>query len=339
MANVDLTEFVRASTEMMKTIQTIHTHDASSSSSTGTKIKLCEYVAPSMSGECDLLSANDIAQCQFRYEGHFGRRARPDSDEECSVEQLACLKFLFASSTPYVDFAIWGPHATRSLRKNKMHGWVFTPNGVWEQLPLLGPPSIGIWSSCYKIFMHGCFQLGALSLGLLQSYERKILKLAGRHGTSNWPFIYQCDVRARSERLQYHHTQILVHRIRVDDKTVHDVYDTWGQAFEMMLHDTNWWQYEVKDNLAAIHMGMSQEKFLDGDIETGRGKRQLHGDTVIDLGAGNNDESDDLPRKKKRRNAVPKPVPRPTNTVDKSEKDETTGEFIRNRHGWMLCPE
>ena len=30
----------------------------------------------------------------------------------------------------------------------------------------------------------------------------------------NWPFIYQSDVRARSERLEHHHTDILVKEIR-----------------------------------------------------------------------------------------------------------------------------
>ena len=53
-------------------------------------------------------------------ESLFGTGERPSPDTEPSAEQLSCLRVILDScSVPYVDFAIFGPHATRMQRKMK----------------------------------------------------------------------------------------------------------------------------------------------------------------------------------------------------------------------------
>ena len=48
---------------------------------------------------------------------------------------------------PYVDFAIWGPHGGRLMRKLKLHGNTFSSDGSLIPMEVSGPLSLCVLSA------------------------------------------------------------------------------------------------------------------------------------------------------------------------------------------------
>ena len=93
--------------------------------------------------ELPVLSDTDITKLYKNYTDVFGDM--PPPEEEITVEQLTALDALVKSGAPpYVDFAVWGPHGYRLMRKLRMTGMQLMPGGDFRQVELAGPPTFGM---------------------------------------------------------------------------------------------------------------------------------------------------------------------------------------------------
>ena len=58
----------------------------------------------------------------------------PDADSEPTIEQLtAIVALLNAGAPPYADFAVWGPHGYRTMKRLKLGGLTIQPGGELRQ--------------------------------------------------------------------------------------------------------------------------------------------------------------------------------------------------------------
>ena len=87
-----------------------------------------------------------------RYQRLFGAGERPHPDVSPHIDQLTCLqRILSDNGTPYVDFAVFGPHATRKTHKMRLSGYVWGPNGGLVPLEIPGPPDLETWLMCWSV--------------------------------------------------------------------------------------------------------------------------------------------------------------------------------------------
>ena len=93
------------------------------------KFKMNTVVNQASDVELVALDGKAIAVAYASYRTVFG--TVPPPDEELTVEQLTAVKTMVeADLVPYVDFAVWGPHGGRLMRKLKLHGNTFTSDGT-----------------------------------------------------------------------------------------------------------------------------------------------------------------------------------------------------------------
>ncbi len=107
-----------------------------------------------------------------------------------------------ADSAPYVDFAVWGSHGNRLMRKLKLHGQQFASDGTLIPTEVAGPPSHDQWLSSYLCLRTALISWQYVDLGRLDQYATMIGRYVSRYGTSAWLQIYQADVRMRSEQME-----------------------------------------------------------------------------------------------------------------------------------------
>ena len=103
-------------------------------------VKLSLVLKQTDESTCDLINESEHIGYLRRFEKIFGVGRRPMRGTEPNNEQLSALKAVLADgSPPYADFAIFGPHATRTQRKMKLQGTRFTTDGQLGPIEILGP--------------------------------------------------------------------------------------------------------------------------------------------------------------------------------------------------------
>jgi hypothetical protein len=103
---------------------------------------------------------------------------------------------------PYVDFALWGPHGNRIVKKVRMQGTRIRPDGSLGAIEIAGPGCFSDWLQCYGIFRTGAIMMEAILPVYLDQYSDLIKRYSERYSASVWPLIYQSDVRARLEQTE-----------------------------------------------------------------------------------------------------------------------------------------
>ena len=94
------------------------------------KIKLSQVLSQVDDTEIDVLTEPQLVGMYARYEHLFGKGQRPHPSREPSVEQLTAIHGLIRSDqNPYVDFAIFGPFATRLKKRLKFQGLTLSKDG------------------------------------------------------------------------------------------------------------------------------------------------------------------------------------------------------------------
>ena len=125
------------------------------------------------------------------------------------MDQLACLRdCLKANKVPYANFAIFGPHASRTVTKLKLRGHRFIGNGEFGPIEIFGPPDISFWNASWKVYQNALLMLDAVDLGPLDRYQDRINKYYEEYGQGVWLLLYQTDMRARNERMQRLHLHL-----------------------------------------------------------------------------------------------------------------------------------
>ena len=101
-----------------------------------------------------------------------------------------------------VDFAVFGPHGLRLLRKLTISSFAMNASGEWQRRELPGPPSYEGWFEIFRVFRTTFLLLGAASAERLDSYCEHIRSLHSRFGSECWGLIYMADVHMRSEQFE-----------------------------------------------------------------------------------------------------------------------------------------
>ncbi len=165
------------------------------------KFKLSSVINQSSDIELVALDGKDISTAYANYKAVFGTHPAPD--EELTVEQLTAVKALVeADAAPYVDFAVWGSHGNRLMRKLKLHGQQFASDGSLIPTEVAGPPGHDHWLSSYLCLRTALVSWQYVDLGRIDQYATMIARYVSRYGSSAWLQIYQADVRMRSEQME-----------------------------------------------------------------------------------------------------------------------------------------
>ena len=166
-----------------------------------TKFKLNTVVNQSSDVELVSLDGKSLAVAYTNFKAVFG--TVPPPDQELTGEQLTAVKTLLDNDlVPYVDFAVWGPHGGRMMRKLKLHGVTFSSDGSLIPMEVNGPPGYDQWLGSYLCLRTALISWQAIDLGKLDAYSSMIGRYVSRYGSSAWLQIYQADVRCRSEHME-----------------------------------------------------------------------------------------------------------------------------------------
>ena len=107
-----------------------------------------------------------------RYEHLFGKDQRPHPSREPSVEQLTAIHGLIRSDqNPYVDFAIFGPFATRLKKRLKFQGLILSKDGERIQTELHGPQNFATWKASFEVYYNALIMVDAVDLGSVLDYS------------------------------------------------------------------------------------------------------------------------------------------------------------------------
>ena len=237
------------------------------------KLKLSSLVDTQLDGDLQELPPAEV-QDMFQ---HYARRrgAPPHKDHEPTEDQLSAVhQLLRADRAPYVDFALFGPHGRRLLKKLSHAAHLYMPHdGSWRKAELPGPPSIDDWWRSWMVFRCSLLLLNAVKPEPLELYGEHIRTLATDYGPACWFLVYQADVRMRSEEFER-----LRRRTAMEGQPDFDPSAPWGTVFDLAVREKDFWDAEVhqKSLLFLARVRTPAELTHDGTAQPGRGfTRQL----------------------------------------------------------------
>ena len=314
-----------------------------------TKVKLATVIDQMRDGEVDKIGASSLQVAYNRYKEKQGDY--PVEDTECTDEQLTGFEALASSGyPPYTDFAIWGPHGYRIMKRVKCNGVRIGSDGKLESISLDGPAALEMWQSCYKVFKTACIMFDTIDPSRIDEYHDLIKGYSDRYGKECWAIIYQADVRARREQLERKR------RIGLDIKEAAEkakgaflAYDDnrpWNYAWKEMVGDVAYWRKQVEEPCLLVNAKViTPLEVLEGDAAVARNQAaSVHGEHGF---ARFDDRQDtDLDRIIKRegrppltrpppnhRNSQPTPKTEPPRKRLKHHNVDSEGQMLTNRAG------
>ena len=324
--------------------------DASVSPQSVRKVKLTHVIDQSSDVEADTLTQQAIDSAYARYDQLLG--GEPPPDHEPSYDQLAGLFHTVnvMKLPPYVDFAVFGPHAIRTIRKLKLTGLVMNPSGQLTRIELVGPMNFDQWEACFNVFRTACVMLGLASYAALDAYKDHIKSYACTYSSETWTLLYQADTRARREQAQrirrnsskFSASPEGSERKVVDsDGITFDPSMPWEYVFRKLPKDFSFWKKEFESAAILITANINRpEASVTGEVPVASGSSNHITDPHSNSsgrGRGGNANGGAAPgnggdpgKKRKRvRSRVP-PGERVYETDD-------LGRNTRNRQGKEIC--
>ena len=198
---------------------------------------------------------------------------KPTPDVACTPEQVTALSHVVATHRPpFADFAVWGPHGVRLMKKHTMRGLVMARDVSYFEGELYGPPSFGQWEECYDVLTTGLIMLNVVSRNKLVDYKMHIKELAAAYGPKVWHLLYQTDVRCRQELMHEIHQDLLWDHNEAVAAGMPSRFDParpWDAVWSTVLDDRHgkWWtrEFERPAQLILTHIA-SLESMLGGDV-------------------------------------------------------------------------
>jgi len=166
------------------------------------EIKLSTLVDVTLETKLVPLNPSIITQMFRDFATTFG--GLPSSETEPSDDQVSAVKMLLDSgSPPYVDFALFGPHGRRAVKRLMftVQTWNQDTNKYVRE-KLLGPGSFDLWWKCWAVLKITLLVLGAAMATPLDSYAEFIREQVNTFTDDCWWIIYQADTRMRSEGME-----------------------------------------------------------------------------------------------------------------------------------------
>ena len=185
------------------------------------------------------LGSEEIAKMFEDYRTRFGDDPNPDS--EPTGDQISGLKQLLTSGAiPYIDFAVFGPHGLRLLRRLTFSSYSLNSNGEWSRKEMPGPPDWESWSEIFRCVRTAFLLLGAVSAERLDAYHDHLRSLAQRFGPSCWDLVYVADVHMRSEQFERIRRKFLQSPEYGFTKA-----SPWNAVFAQAVREDAFWSREV----------------------------------------------------------------------------------------------
>ncbi len=215
------------------------------------KVKLSTYLDQSDDTEFDPAS-REVVQRWYDNWRAFAK-GPPDPEEEPSAEQLSALhvRVYTQASTPYVDFAVWGPLNRRMARSLRFKSWIPQADGSFLAKEVPGPPTLMIWEASYRVFRCAAVMLGILSEAPLAAYASTISRLAA-HWPTCWHLVATADDRCRAEHLERLRRQVVYDTSRgLPPPPLWAEKSPWDACLLLAARDREFWNTQVRDIAVA----------------------------------------------------------------------------------------
>jgi hypothetical protein len=219
-------------------------------SSPSRKVKLAQVADQTTEDEVPLLDVSAVSAAYARYDLRMG--GIPPEEVEPSLEQLTALHYIvfLIRLVPYLDYAIFGPHATRSIRRIRLSGLVLSASGALIQAEQYGPANFDQWSACSGVTRAAFIMLDIMTPSAYDVYADLIRSYATRYGPRCWPLLYQADTRARRELAERVHRKL----DRSGALLLNGVatLKPWDAVYRQMVEEYAFWRREVEDPAMLI---------------------------------------------------------------------------------------
>ena len=234
------------------------------------RVGLSSLVDPSAEAELVNLDSSVVRTMFSSYKDKRG--AFPHKDHEPTEEQLSAVaQLLGAGQAPYVDFALFGPHGKRALKKLTMVAFTYqVESGTWKRIEVPGPPDFATWWRCWLVFKTTLLLLGCVSTERLEHYGEFMRHLCETYGHEVWFIIAQADDRFRSEEMErLRRTAQIPYESTSEDARATSVFQPdrpWEWAFGAALGDQgrDFWDSEVLEGSLLPHKAKDSRRDLGG---------------------------------------------------------------------------
>ena len=116
-------------------------------------INLAEVLDQTRSGTVPRLSNKEIIDAHAVYEDKM--EGECPGDERPTDDQISAVVAVLAEDdNAYPDFAIFGPHGNRMLRKLSMSGLIPSGVGCFRRVEIRGPPDIYTWTRSFMVWRY-----------------------------------------------------------------------------------------------------------------------------------------------------------------------------------------
>lgn len=239
------------------------------------KLKLSAVVDQTLEAEVNMLTNDEVDAMYREYKQTYGDVPSPEA--EPTVDQLSAVKMLIASKVaPYVDFAVFGPHGLRLLRKLTFSSFAMNASGEWQRRELPGPPSYEGWFEIFRVFRTTFLLLGAASAERLDSYCEHIRSLHSRFGPECWDLIYMADVHMRSEQFER-----IRRRLENAPEFGYTSISPWSAVLAQSVREDAFWSKEV---ITPATLRLAERKAKGGaDASSSRPRGSEGGDPPANL--------------------------------------------------------
>jgi hypothetical protein len=302
----------------------------------GRKLKIASVLDQACDAEIVRMDPARVRQLFDLYTHERGDPPHPDV--EPTAEQISALQqILKDDGVPYTDFAVFGPHGNRLVKRLTFRSFIHQPDGTWRRVELPGPPDFQSWWRCFRTLKTLLLLLGVVKVEHVDNYGEHIRDLHDKFGPRCWFLVYQADCRMRSEEFERIRRALESQHAKYSDSSLAALSDfnpdqPWNAVFKHSVSDRSrtFWDKEVRDK-AFLYLGeiRSGEALLDDGTAQGS------------FLSGSGPSASDGPsgsRVTRPRSRTPRRTPRPPKSerADRSRKAED-GLYSHNKMGNEVC--
>ncbi|CAE8626925.1 unnamed protein product [Polarella glacialis] len=288
------------------------------------KVKLTHVLSQTNDCEVDLFGNRELLKFFENFRTVMGDD--PQTEREPTHEQITAIGTLISEGTnPYADFAIWGPHGVRSMKKLKMGAMQLQGDGTWVKTEVAGPPTLDIWDKCFQVWATVLIMLLACTPARLENYRQHIVDYSRRYPPGCWYIVYQADNRCRGEHFSRLYRKVMVDIAKAEAKSEPPGFDKrapWNEVLARAIDDSGFWSRELEQPALLVAANVtSLNDELGEDTAMGR-----HGSSAMARNGAQPKSDLRLPKPPR---LGPKQQTRTHNVHD--------GAYVTNRSGYKLC--
>ena len=274
----------------------------------GRKLKMSAVVDQTLDAEVIALGTDAINKMYEAYRTKYGDVPSPET--EPTGDQLAAVHQLVASgATPYIDFAVYGPHGLRLLRKLTFQAIALNSMGEWQRKEVPGPPDYEAWAEIHRCVRTTFLLLETLTAERMDAYAEHIRQLSARFGRICWDLVYTADVHMRSEQFERIRRKLHAH-----PEHGYTEANPWNAVLAQAIREDAFWSREV---ITPATLRLAQAKSIPASLQE-VDKPRIHQEG----------EAEPASSKRAKRRKVKE-------TDDKSKHDGKV--FTHNRRGIEVC--